>query len=230
MRRLVCVAAAATLVVSGCTTLLAGKPVSVFADPFRVAGLPATDGPSGLRPDAAAPTRHVDGGNGGQEDTLAVQSVSDIEQFWKGAYSPPLDGNFQAATAVVSWDSTQYSTQQFCDTDTYELANAMYCWDNNDIGWDRGQLLPTLRKEFGDISVPLVLGHEYGHAIQRRAQLAGPATPSLVAEQQADCFAGVYMRWVAEGRSPRFTVSTGEGLNKGSGHDDFVARPDRVSG
>jgi predicted metalloprotease len=216
MRRLVSVAvvaAAATLVVSGCTTLLAGKPVSMFADPFRVAGLPATEGPSGLRPDAAAPTRHVDDGNGGQEDTLAAQAVSDIEQFWNGAYRPALDGNFQPATALVSWDSTQYSTRQFCDTDTHKLANAMYCWDNNDIGWDRGQLLPTLRKQFGDISIPLVLGHEYGHAIQRRAQLAGPATPSLVAEQQADCFAGVYMRWVAEGRSPRFTVSTGDGLN-----------------
>jgi predicted metalloprotease len=217
MRRLVSVAAlaaAATLVVGGCTTLLTGKPVSIFADPFRVAGLPATDGPSGLRPDAAAPTRHVDDGNGGQEDTLAVQAVSDIEQFWNGAYRPALDGNFQRATAVVSWDSTQYSTRGFCDLETHELVNAMYCWDNNDIGWDRGELLPTLRREFGDISIPLVLGHEYGHAVQRRAQLAGPATPSLVAEQQADCFAGVYMRWVAEGRSPRFTVSTGEGLNK----------------
>lgn len=217
MRRLLsiaAVAAATTLVVSACTTLLTGKPVSIFADPFRVAGLAATDGPSGLRPDAAAPTRHVDGGNGGQEDTLAVQAVSDIEQFWNGAYRPALDGNFQRATAVVSWDSTQYSTRQFCDIDTHELVNAMYCWDNNDIGWDRGALLPTLRKEFGDMSIPLVLGHEYGHEIQRRAQLAGPATPTLVAEQQADCFAGVYMRWVAEGRSPRFTVSTGEGLNK----------------
>src|ERR1700692_817699 len=94
MRRLVSVAAraaAATLVVSGCTTLLAGKPVSMFADPFRVAGLPATDGPSGLRPDAAAPTRHVDDGNGGQEDTLAAQAVRDLEQLWKGAYRPALD-------------------------------------------------------------------------------------------------------------------------------------------
>jgi hypothetical protein len=35
----------------------------------------------------------------------------------------------------------------------------------------------------------------------------------LVAEQQADCFAGAYMRWVAEGSSPRFTLSTGDGLN-----------------
>ena len=33
-------------------------------------------------------------------------------------------------------------------------------------------------------------------------------------EQQADCFAGAYSRWVAEGRSPRFTLSTGDGLNR----------------
>ena len=127
--------------------------------------------------------------------------------------SPPLEGNFQPATALVSWDSTEYSTQQFCGNDTYDFVNAVYCWDDNNIGWDRGQLLPLLRKTFGDISIPLVLGHEYGHAVQRRAQLAGTATPSLVAEQQADCLAGVYMRWVAEGQSPRFTMSTGEGLN-----------------
>src|SRR5260370_13557635 len=112
MSRLVSVAAAAALVVSGCTALLAGKPVSIFADPFRVAGLPATEGPSGLRPDAAAPTRHVDDGNGGQEDTLAVQSVSDIEQFWNGAFRPALDGNFPPATPLGSWDSTPYSTPQ----------------------------------------------------------------------------------------------------------------------
>lgn len=216
MRRLfpaAVVAAVAALVLSGCTNLLAGHPVSIFADPFRVAGLPATDGPSGLRPDPAAPTREVEDGDGGQEDELAVQSVSDVEEFWDGAYQPPLEGNFQPATALVSWDSRDFSTQRFCGNDTYDFVNAVYCWDDNNIGWDRGQLLPLLRKTFGDISIPLVLGHEYGHAVQRRAQLAGTATPSLVAEQQADCFAGVYMRWVAEGESPRFTMSTGEGLN-----------------
>jgi predicted metalloprotease len=206
-------AAIAALVLSGCTNLLAGKPVSIYADPYLVAGLPATDGPSGLRPDAAAPTRKVEDGNGSVEDALAIQAVSDIEQFWDGAYRAPLVGNFQAATALVSWDSKEYSTREFCRNDTHDLVNAMYCWEDNDIGWDRGALLPTLRKKFGDMSIPLVLGHEYGHAVQRRAQLAGPATPSLVAEQQADCFAGVYMRWVAEGKSPRFTISTGDGLN-----------------
>ncbi|MGV0803916.1 peptidase, partial [Mycolicibacterium elephantis] len=49
--------------------------------------------------------------------------------------------------------------------------------------------------------------------VQRQAELADVATPTLVAEQQADCLAGVYMRWVAEDNSSRFTLSTGEGLN-----------------
>lgn len=35
----------------------------------------------------------------------------------------------------------------------------------------------------------------------------------VVAEQQADCFGGSYLRWVAEGKSPRFQLSTGDGLN-----------------
>ena len=45
------------------------------------------------------------------------------------------------------------------------------------------------------------------------ARLNKKGTPTLVSEQQADCLAGVYMRWVAEGNSPRFTLSTGDGLN-----------------
>ena len=186
--------------------------MSIFADPFRVAGMPATSGPSGLRPNAIAPTRTVENTDGGKEDELAAQAVSDIEQFWKDAYRTPLEGHFQPATRVYSWNSRDYGGR-FCGEDTHKLVNAMYCWNDNDIGWDRGKLFPLLRTTFGDMSIPLVLGHEYGHAIQRRAQLAGPATPTLVAEQQADCFAGVYIRWVAEGKSPRFTVSTGEGLN-----------------
>jgi hypothetical protein len=64
------------------------------------------------------------------------------------------------------------------------------------------------------MGVTLVLAHEYGHAVQNQAGLKNKNTPTLVAEQQADCFAGAYMRWVAEDKSPRFTLSTGAGLNK----------------
>ena len=48
---------------------------------------------------------------------------------------------------------------------------------------------------------------------QRQAGLSGKSTPTLVGEQQSDCLSGAYMRWVAEDNSPRFTLSTGEGLN-----------------
>jgi hypothetical protein len=58
-----------------------------------------------------------------------------------------------------------------------------------------------------------VIAHEYGHALQWMAGIADLDTPGLVREQQADCFAGVYLHWVAAGDSPRFTLSTGDGLN-----------------
>ena len=41
--------AAATLLVAACSTTVQGTPVSVFADPFRVAGMPAVNGDTGLR-------------------------------------------------------------------------------------------------------------------------------------------------------------------------------------
>jgi hypothetical protein len=50
--------------------------------------------------------------------------------------------------------------------------------------------------------------------LQHSADLANRFTETIVKEQQADCFAGAYSRWVAEGHSPRFTLSTGEGLNR----------------
>ncbi|MGV0646114.1 neutral zinc metallopeptidase [Mycolicibacterium sp. XJ879] len=206
-------AAASALLVAACTATLQGQPVSVFADPFRVAGMPATDGPTGLRPDAAEPTRKVHGTDGGDVDELARQAVSDIEEFWSDAYREPLGGAFRRVKALISWDANGFDSIEFCGGDTYGLVNAGFCHDDQTIGWDRGELLPDLQHAYGDMGVTMVLAHEYGHAVQRQAKMVGDITPTLVAEQQADCLAGVYMRWVAEDHSPRFTLSTGEGLN-----------------
>ena len=63
------------------------------------------------------------------------------------------------------------------------------------------------------MSVTGVLAHEFGHALQRMAKLVSKKDPTIVSEQQADCFAGVYLYWVADGKSPRFTLSTGDGLD-----------------
>ena len=205
-------ATCSALLLAACTTTLQGKAVSVFDDPFSVAGMPATDGPTGLRDDAAGPSRVVLGTDDGEIDELARQAVSDIEEYWEGAYSDTFDGEFTPVEALISWDANGFDGQ-FCDADTYGLVNAAFCYDDETIGWDRGELLPALRDANGEMGVTMVLAHEYGHAVQRKAGLTKKGTPTLLSEQQADCFAGSYMRWVAEGSSPRFTLSTGEGLN-----------------
>jgi predicted metalloprotease len=207
------IAGCSALLIGGCTTTLQGKAVSVFDDPFHVAGMPATDGPTGLRPDAHGPVRDVEGTDNGDIDKLAANAVSDIEDYWGQVYGATFDGQFTPVEALISWDANGFDDTAFCGDDTYGLVNAAFCYDDDTIGWDRGELLPVLRKAYGDMGVTLVLAHEYGHAVQHQAKLNKETTPKLVSEQQADCFAGAYMRWVAEDKSPRFTLSTGEGLN-----------------
>ncbi len=207
------IAVCSTLLLAACSTTLQGKAVSVFDDPFHVAGMPATAGPTGLRDDAAGPAREVQGTDDGEIDELSRQAISDVEEYWEGAYGETFDGAFTPVEALISWDANGFDDTPFCGEDTYGLVNAAFCYDDETIGWDRGELLPALRKAYGDMGMTMVLAHEYGHAVQHQAGLKGENTPTLVAEQQADCFAGGYMRWVAEGKSPRFTLSTGEGLN-----------------
>lgn len=210
-RHTVAIFAAAALL-AGCAAPVAGTAVSVFADPFKVGGIEAVDGPTGLRPDAKPESRTVTGTDGGEIDELAGQSISDLEEFWKFAYPDTFDGEFEAVKDLVSWDSDAWKGT-FCDEPTEGLINAGYCEQDNTIGWDRTVLMPALRQANGDMAITMVLAHEYGHAIQKLATLNPKGVPTLVTEQQADCLAGVYVRWVAEGKSPRFTLSTGDGLN-----------------
>ncbi len=208
----VVIATCMALLVTSCSQTVQGEAVSVFDDPFHVAGMPAVNGDTGLRSDAEKPSRDVTNSDGGDLDALAASSVSDIEEFWKQAYGETFDGEFSPVSEVISWDANGFDGQ-FCGEDTYGLVNAAFCPLDDTIGWDRGELLPALRNANGDMAVTMVIAHEYGHAIQRQARLNKRNTPTLVSEQQADCLAGVYMRWVAEGNSPRFTLSTGDGLN-----------------
>ncbi|MBU9766090.1 peptidase [Mycobacterium sp. TNTM28] len=207
------VATCLALPLAACSSLIGGTAVSVFSDPFSVAGMPATDGPSGLRPDAEEASRRVTNTDGGAIDILAASAVSDLEDFWAGAYSETFEGEFRRVRALISWDAESFG-DRFCGMETYGLVNAAFCKPQRTIGWDRGVLMPRLREQNGDMGAAMVLAHEYGHAIQQQAGLVTRETPTLVAEQQADCLAGSYMRWVAEGDSRRFTLSTADGLNK----------------
>jgi predicted metalloprotease len=212
-RRAAIVCAAAILVAAGCTTFVEGQALSMLNDPFRVGGLPATDGPSGIRPNAPDPTGMVVNTDNGTIDKLSLLSVNDIEEYWKSVYSESLKGKFVPVGKLISYDSTNPSSPIVCHNDTYKLVNAFFTSRCNLIAWDRGVFMPIAQRYFGDMSVNGVLAHEFGHALQQMAKLVTRRDPTIVREQQADCFAGVYLFWVADGKSPRFTLSTADGLD-----------------
>lgn len=205
-------AACVAVLIAGCSSVTPGQAVSTLYDPFRAGGLPAQDGPSGVKDDAPQPTGEVQGSDGGDTDKLALLSVNDIEEFWAQNYGD-LDGTFTPVDNLLSYDSDDPSAPVVCNTDLYAAPNAFYCPSEQILAWDRGVFVPIGREFFGDVSVAALMAHEYGHAVQYMAGLVDDDTPVLVMEQQADCFAGTYVRWVAEGNSPRFNLSTGDGLN-----------------
>ena len=205
--------AAAVLAVAGCATYVDGRALATLNDPFRVAGLPATNGPSGVRSNAPSLSGTVLNTNNGAIDKLSLLSVNDIEEYWEGVYSQSLKGTFLPVGKLESYDSNQPSSPVICHSGTYKLVNAFFTSRCNLIAWDRGVFMAVAQKYFGDMSVNAVLAHEFGHALQSMAKLATKKDPTIVREQQADCFAGVYMYWVADGKSPRFTLSTADGLD-----------------
>lgn len=209
-------AALAVLAVSatGCAMVVTGHGSSMLYDPFHGGGLPAVNGPSGPRGDAPAPTGTVKNTDHGDADRLALLAVNDIEEFWRRNYSPALRGTFTPVDTLVSYDSTDPASPTVCRRPTDGLVNAFYAPRCNLIAWDRGKLIPSGVKFFGQMPVAGIFAHEYGHAIQRMAKLVHLLTATIVLEQQADCFGGVYMRWVAEGHSPRFILSTADGLDR----------------
>src|SRR3954453_21558380 len=212
-RRAAMAAACVALVTAACGSTTQGRAVSPLYDPFRAGGLPAQDGPSGIRADAPAPQGDVENSDGGDADRLATLAVNDVTEFWNQSYSDAFDGSFTAVGGLVAYDSEDPSSPEICGSETHGEPNALYCPPDDLIAWDRGVLVPIGQHFFGDASIAALLAHEYGHAVQHMAHLVDDDTPTIVSEQQADCLAGTYVRWVAEGKSPRFQLSTGDGLN-----------------
>ncbi|QXQ15690.1 metallopeptidase [Skermania piniformis] len=202
-------------VLTGCSTAIQGRPMSIYDDPFTVAGLPATSGPNGLRPGVKPSDLPVDNGDGGEVDQLAVDAVDDIQAYWRVEYPENFRGNFEPVDKIISWDADapRRSAIEFCEDTTADLINAGYCTVDNTIGWDRAVLLPAMIDTFGPMAVVMVLAHEYGHAIQKQSGIVAEDEPGIVFEQQADCFAGAFMRHVAEGNANHFTLNTSDGLN-----------------
>src|SRR4029450_14011562 len=133
--------------------------------------------------------------------------------FWQAAYPTVGDG---AAFTPIRGGYHPYSRSEpppACGGQQGQYQpNAFYCPDGDFIAWDAETLIPQLSADFGPLLVGFVMAHEYGHAIQSR--LGVTAQPTVVLEQQADCFAGAWTADVLAGRSTAFTGVTPAQLDK----------------
>ncbi|TWP53514.1 aminopeptidase [Lentzea tibetensis] len=210
-------AVAALALLSGCTSVVEGTARGERPDPTKVAGLEITNGASGPREGVPDADLRVENADGGDMDRLAINTLADVQEYWTAELPAQFDGKtFEPVKRLVSYDSTGKGVE-VCKTDTTGVANAFYCSLDDSITWDRGDLLPMLNDSFGPLAVVTVLAHEMGHAVQYKLGPASgitQATPSIVKEQQADCYAGTFFRWMAEGKAKHFEISTGPGLNK----------------
>ncbi|NMO57559.1 zinc metallopeptidase [Actinoplanes sp. TBRC 11911] len=170
----------------------------LVATTVALVALTACSGRTGSPPGVAASSAPA------PADTVN-RALDDLERFWTATYPtisdgkpfPPIQGGFHPYT--------QADPPPPCGSEAgvYQ-PNAFYCPDGDFIAWDAEKLIPELQTNFGQLLVALVMAHEYGHAIQHRLGVTNQ--PTVVLEQQADCFAGA---WLADALAGRSTAAGG---------------------
>jgi predicted metalloprotease len=173
-----------------------GEPVDVAPDAFPITGVSDTD-----------------------IDQFARNALTDLNVFWADAYPEFFGEDFTPLeNGYFSVDSTAIDEDAYPDTgigcagsrtDPEEVAdNAFYDPSCDLIAYDRA-LLEELSTDYGRFLGPVVMAHEFGHAMQGRFGFAENGR-SIQDETQADCFAGAWTGWVAEGKAEHVSLRTPE--------------------
>ena len=205
-------AAVAVVMLAACTGLQSVEPQS--APPSR----PALGTPDDTAADATVPVTTAPGSPEVFEpdprrppqpyDEALSAALLDIEAFWRttfpkiyGSEFPELKGGiwpvFRGRRGVPGCGEPQ---TRYADIE----GNAFYCPDGDFLAFDDTQLFPTIYGRYGAEVLGMIVAHELGHAVQARAGVMDQ--PTIVLEQQADCFAGAWMAHMAVAGGP-FTVN-----------------------
>jgi predicted metalloprotease len=197
-------------------TLAAAVPACMTAVPGAPTSAEVVVTKSDLEPGSGVDPSIVHNTDGGEIDRLAATVVTDLSAYWQEAFpatfgSPwrELSGGYYSVDTADANTRPPPCVQRAVDVE----GNAFYCPSGDVIAWDRAALLPVLRERFGEAAVMLVLAHEMGHAVQRRAGLTlekqrrnSDRYPTILVEAMADCYAGTFVRWVADGKAAHLKV------------------------
>lgn len=230
-RRLVAVLAAAGVGLVAC-----GGTVDVVAeraDPIGIDVPTVIDPPSTTLPDEPAPTTTapIGGHSPGPQaidfgpdkpprayDDFLLAVMNDLELWWSQEYPvlygdefTPLAGKIYAAYPGRPDDIPGCGTDRTTYDEVQEFV-AFYCGVGDFMVYDDGDdgLLDNLARDYGAATIGTVFAHEFAHAIQLRSGTLDRALPTIVTEQQADCFAGAWTARAARGESPTVEFSDGD--------------------
>lgn len=168
-------AAAAALIISAC-----GSPEPEIPSQTQQKGSP---------PDTSSIT--IDGDAEEPVNQIAIQAIADLEQYWADNF-PDLYGKDFEQVSGGYYAVTADSDPPPCTTEAAEVqGNAFYCSTEDVVAWDAQDLLPELQSKYGDFVIPVVMAHEFGHAVQTRSNFTAR---TVTRELQADCFAGAWAR------------------------------------
>lgn len=158
---------------------------------------------------APVPAAHAASGPPAYETTVKL-AVDDIQQFWSDTMPQVYGIRYTPIpnSKVIAYTSKSRIPQCGTPRQTYDdvAMNAFYCSVGKFVAYDDEELLPYLAKQFGDFTIAMALAHEWGHAIQDQAGITGP---TIRLEQQADCFAGAWVRHLADGESETLSLNEG---------------------
>ena len=118
------------------------------------------------KPDAVK----IDGDATTPVNKLAIKAIADLQVYWKKEF-PKLYGSKYKPVKGGLFASTEESTKGPECANSYSdvQGNAFYCKLDDSVAWDAQELLPGLREKYGDFVIPVVLAHEWGHAMQQRS-------------------------------------------------------------
>ena len=152
-------------------------------------------------------------------DKILKTSIRDIQDFWSQQmpaaygvrYAVLPSSHIHAYTAKTDMSSITECARGGASYKDFKH-NAFHCPLDMTVNYDNQDLFPGLYKKFGAFALAQVLSHEWGHVIQTQTGTEFPAT--VLAEQQADCFAGAWAAHVQSGDSKLLKLDPGD-LDKG---------------
>lgn len=182
------------------------------ADDEPAYGDDVPDSAIGLKVDAPPISLTISGDTGELVDQIAAASLTDQFDYYGDLFPAAFNQEFAPPKVLISYNSTE-TEGEICGTKTHDFENAFFDQECDTIAWDSGVMLQNELDTIGVLAPATTIAHELGHSVQYQLGL-GDDTPTLVTEQQADCYSGAYWRWVADGNSRYFTFNQTEGMRQ----------------